>query len=357
MLESPVLVLNRGFAALTLTDVKRTFTLFYKGHVRAVLPDYTTYAWDEWQDIPVQADDDVVTTPNLVIRVPRVIQLLSCERSPRNDVKFSRHNIYMRDGNRCQYCGKRFSTSDLSLDHVIPLSRGGPSNWDNIVCACLLGNAVALLHVAGKAGADDVVPVRRPPARERDHVIEREVRRGKALAAILAAVPVAHVDVVPREFHLVAGRALAGEKLNDTWHPDHEIRSRHDVVVGLDRDILPLVPGIRRVVGQDRAYVPFVEKRERPLDVRQRQGREAAVQDQHRRLEHGSRIAQRLLRLRESDADPLRTPLVLRRRRLRPSRGEGAENESPRRASRVGARAAARAPRRRRRVRRRRRAR
>ena len=137
MLESPVLVLNRGFAALTLTDVKRTFTLFYKGHVRAVLPDYTTYAWNEWQDIPVQADDDVVTTPNLVIRVPRVIQLLSCERSPRNDVKFSRHNIYMRDGNRCQYCGRRFSTSDLSLDHVIPLSRGGPSNWDNIVCACL----------------------------------------------------------------------------------------------------------------------------------------------------------------------------------------------------------------------------
>ena len=53
MLDSPVLVLNKGFAALTLTDVKRTFTLFYKGHVRAVLPDYTTYAWDEWRDIPV----------------------------------------------------------------------------------------------------------------------------------------------------------------------------------------------------------------------------------------------------------------------------------------------------------------
>ena len=52
-------------------------------------------------------------------------------------MKFSRHNIYMRDGNRCQYCGKRFSTSELSLDHVVPLSRGGPSNWENIVCACL----------------------------------------------------------------------------------------------------------------------------------------------------------------------------------------------------------------------------
>src|ERR1035437_8322769 len=152
MLESPVLVLNRGFAALTLTDVKRTFTLFYKGHVRAVLPDYTTYAWDEWQDIPVQADDDVVTTPNLVIRVPRVIQLLSCERSPRNEVKFSRHNIYMRDGNRCQYCGKRFSTSDVSLDHVIPQSRGGPRTRADMLSACLPSTekkAMALLEGAG----------------------------------------------------------------------------------------------------------------------------------------------------------------------------------------------------------------
>lgn len=137
-MESPVLVLNRSFAALALTDVKRGFTLFFKGHVRAVLPDYTTYDWGEWQDIPVQpSDDDVVRTPSMILKVPRVLQLLSCDRPPRNDVKFSRHNIYLRDGTRCQYCGKRFSTSDLSLDHVTPLSRGGRSSWENIVCACL----------------------------------------------------------------------------------------------------------------------------------------------------------------------------------------------------------------------------
>ena len=137
MIESSVLVLNRGFAALTLTDVRRCFTLLYKGHVRAVLPDYTTYAWEEWRDVPVQTGDDFITTPSMTLRVPRVIQLLSCERPPRHDVKFSRHNIYVRDGNRCQYCGKRFPTSELSLDHVVPLSRGGPSTWENVVCACL----------------------------------------------------------------------------------------------------------------------------------------------------------------------------------------------------------------------------
>ena len=46
----------------------------------------------------------------------------------------------MRDGNRCQYCGHKFSSSELSLDHVIPLSRGGRSNWENVVCACLSCN-------------------------------------------------------------------------------------------------------------------------------------------------------------------------------------------------------------------------
>ena len=157
-----MLVLNRGFAALTLTDVKRTFTLFYKGHVRAVLPDYTTYAWNEWQDIPVQPEDDVVTTPNLVIRVPRVIQLLSCERSPRNEVKFSRHNIYMRDGNRCQYCGKRFATSDLNLDHVVPRSKGGITSWENVVCSCHRCNRLKGGLTPGQAGMRLINPPRKP---------------------------------------------------------------------------------------------------------------------------------------------------------------------------------------------------
>lgn len=161
MLESPVLVLNRGFADLALTDVKRCFTLFYKGHVRAVLPDFSTYGWDEWCDVPVQADDEFVTTPSRVLRIPRVIQLLSCERPPRPEVKFSRHNIYVRDGNRCQYCGRRFSTSELSLDHVIPLSRGGATTWENVVCACLTCN----VRKGNRLPDEALMRLRRVPAK------------------------------------------------------------------------------------------------------------------------------------------------------------------------------------------------
>lgn len=162
MLDSAVLVLNRGFVALTLTDVKRCFTLFYKGHVRAVLPDYTTYAFEEWCDIPVQPhDDDVIKTPSMALKIPRVVQLLSCDRPPRHDVKFSRHNIYVRDGNRCQYCGKRFPTSELSLDHVMPLSRNGVSSWENIVCACLPCNVKKGNRLPEEAG----MKLRRPPVK------------------------------------------------------------------------------------------------------------------------------------------------------------------------------------------------
>lgn len=163
MIESSVLVLNRGFAAMALTDVKRCFTLLYKGHVRAVLPDYTTYAWEEWQDVPVQPEDEVITTPSMVLKIPRVIQLPSCERAPRNDVKFSRHNIYVRDGNRCQYCGRRFPTSELSLDHVTPLSRGGHTSWENIVCACLPCNVRKGNRLPEEAG----MKLRRVPGKPR----------------------------------------------------------------------------------------------------------------------------------------------------------------------------------------------
>src|SRR5215470_4698227 len=140
MLDSQVLVLNRVFQAVQVTSVRKAFSLFYKGHVRAVLPDYSTYEWENWCDIPVQPHDEVVQTSSMAIRLPR------------QEVKFSRHNIYIRDGNRCQYCGHKFPSSELSLDHVIPLSRGGTSSWENIVCSCLKCNVKKGNRTPAEAG-------------------------------------------------------------------------------------------------------------------------------------------------------------------------------------------------------------
>ena len=76
----------------------------------------------------------------IAVPLPRIIRLLGYDKLPRQDVKFNRRNIYARDGNKCQYCGKRMPTTELSLDHVVPKSHGGKSTWDNIVCCCVRCN-------------------------------------------------------------------------------------------------------------------------------------------------------------------------------------------------------------------------
>jgi len=141
MIDTNVLVLNRLFQAIQVTTVRKAFCLLYKGHVRAVAPDYTTYDWEDWVDIPPQSNEDSIVTPTLRIRIPRVILLLDFDRLPRHEVRFTRKNIFYRDRNRCQYCGHKFQTRDLNLDHVVPLSRGGKSTWENVVCCCIKCNS------------------------------------------------------------------------------------------------------------------------------------------------------------------------------------------------------------------------
>jgi len=66
-----------------------------------------------------------------------VIVLHQCDRYQRPRVAFTRRNLFRRDRNTCQYCGRKFSTEDLSIDHVVPRSLGGHSSWTNCVVACL----------------------------------------------------------------------------------------------------------------------------------------------------------------------------------------------------------------------------
>jgi 5-methylcytosine-specific restriction endonuclease McrA len=134
-LDSGVLVLNRFFQAVQVTSVKRAFSLFYKGYVKAVDEDFLTYNFNDWRDLPPNGDS--IRTPSFELRIPRVIQLVYYERPPRFRVRFSRKNIFMRDEYRCQYCGQHFDPKELTLDHIIPTSRGGKNSWENVVCCCV----------------------------------------------------------------------------------------------------------------------------------------------------------------------------------------------------------------------------
>ena len=137
MLDGAVLVLNSLYQAIQVTGVRRAFRLFYSGRARAVTSDFSSYDFDNWCDLPPRAGDDVIRTPTRAIRIPKVIQLIQYDRLPSREVRFTRRNIFYRDKNRCQYCGGIFRQRDLNLDHVVPLSRGGKSTWENVVCACV----------------------------------------------------------------------------------------------------------------------------------------------------------------------------------------------------------------------------
>ena len=146
-LDASVLVLNKLFMAVHVISVRRAFCLLAKELAEVVTLEegqYMTYDFGTWTEVSEyraknfrQEDDDWVRTPTTEIQAPRVIRLLTYDKVPRQTVKFNRRNIFARDNNQCQYCGKKFVLSELSLDHVTPRSQGGQTTWENIVCACV----------------------------------------------------------------------------------------------------------------------------------------------------------------------------------------------------------------------------
>jgi len=146
-LDASVLVLNKMFMAVHIISVRRAFCLLCKDLAEVVTLEegqFATYDFSTWTELSAlqpklyrKEEDDWVRTSTIEIQAPRVVRLLDYDKVPRQTVKFNRRNIFARDHNQCQYCGKKYITSELSLDHVIPRSQGGGTSWDNIVCACV----------------------------------------------------------------------------------------------------------------------------------------------------------------------------------------------------------------------------
>jgi len=140
MLNSSVLVLNRSYMPINVTNVKRAFRMVCMDVARIVDNQYNTFDFESWRDLGVALDEDHIGLVDRIIRVPRVIILTGYDRIPKRRVRFNRYNIYSRDNNTCQYCGKKLPRKLLNLDHVVPRSRGGKSTWENVVCSCLKCN-------------------------------------------------------------------------------------------------------------------------------------------------------------------------------------------------------------------------
>jgi 5-methylcytosine-specific restriction endonuclease McrA len=140
MVHSSVLVLNRSFFPVNLTTVKHAFCMLYRGAAMAVDSQYKTFDYESWSQVTIKQKDETIGLVNTLIKIPRVIMLVAYDRIPKTQVRFTRANIFARDDNTCQYCGKAFPKQELSIDHVIPRSYGGKSTWENVVCCCFICN-------------------------------------------------------------------------------------------------------------------------------------------------------------------------------------------------------------------------
>ena len=145
VLSSSVLLLNRLYMAIRVISAKRAMTLVFRDLAEVVSVEdgnYLSYDFDSWIEVSQARAEfeperhDWIRTVRFQIAVPRIIRLLTYDKLPRTSVKLNRRDIFARDHNCCQYCGRRFATSELSIDHVVPRSQGGTTTWTNVVCAC-----------------------------------------------------------------------------------------------------------------------------------------------------------------------------------------------------------------------------
>lgn len=148
-LEASVLVLNRNYVAVRIVNVRRAFCLLCRDLAEVIYCEdgqFLNFSFDAWLDWcqrrtgARKIGDDWIRSVSFEIQAPRIIRLLKYDRVPRQQMHLSRRNVLARDGHVCQYCGRHFPTSQLSIDHVVPRSRGGQTTWENVVCACLACN-------------------------------------------------------------------------------------------------------------------------------------------------------------------------------------------------------------------------
>lgn len=147
-----VLVLNKYYFPISVEDVNTIFCDMFSGSkipldityevcestssVNLECINYFTAVPDitDWLTLPIRDYDEYLHTTRGPIRIPQVVVCSKFDRVIYNRVQFpTKHNIYKRDNYTCVYSGKKLAKDDLSVDHVIPRSKGGKDTWDNLV--------------------------------------------------------------------------------------------------------------------------------------------------------------------------------------------------------------------------------
>ena len=133
-----VLVLNASYEPLNITSWRRATVLMLKGKAESL-------------------EEDPLHNIRQNVKAPTVIRLRQFIRVPYRDIPLTRKNIFQRDNNCCQYCG--LNNKKLSIDHVLPRSKGGTDNWENVITACLQCNVLK----GNRTPEEAKMPLRKKP--------------------------------------------------------------------------------------------------------------------------------------------------------------------------------------------------
>jgi 5-methylcytosine-specific restriction endonuclease McrA len=135
LLNQKTLILNKHWMPIDVTRAFHAINLVYRGAALFVDPEtYAVYKFSDWIKRPQQGA--CIRSVWLSIQVPEVLLLIGFDKPARQRVPFTKKNVFMRDLHTCQYCNKQSASDKLTVDHIIPRSKGGTNSWLNCVSSC-----------------------------------------------------------------------------------------------------------------------------------------------------------------------------------------------------------------------------
>jgi 5-methylcytosine-specific restriction endonuclease McrA len=146
--QKKVLVLNKHSVAVGVVSLQRAIIMLFSFDPKTLKPKAEIidegcqpWTWEEWALLRPEDNEDAINSCQGRFKIPEIIKLSKYDKMPQHQIHFSRRMIHKRDGSQCMYCRARPGTEELTIDHIIPRSKGGLTTWENCVLACVPCNS------------------------------------------------------------------------------------------------------------------------------------------------------------------------------------------------------------------------